>query len=86
MNWLPEGEAFNSKYFCEQLLPDLRATRPSHRKDSKKPMIILHMDNAKPSRAKLTVQKTAELRMTSVPHHSVSPGIAPSDLYQFSYL
>jgi hypothetical protein len=78
MNWLPEGQTFNSKYLCERLLPDLHATRPSHRKCWKKPVIILHMDSTNPHRSKIIVQKMAESKKTNVLHLSSSPDIAPS--------
>jgi transposase len=80
---LPEGETFNSKYMCERPLPDLRATRPFHRKGRTKPMIILHMDNTKHHRSKMTVQKIAESRMTSALHPPFSCDIAPPDFYLF---
>jgi hypothetical protein len=52
----------------------------------RKPMIIVHMDDAKHHRSKLTVHEMAEFRMTSAPHLPFRLNISPSGFYVFDYL
>jgi hypothetical protein len=49
-------------------------------------MIILHVNNAKPRRSKITVQKIAELRITSASSPPLSPNIARPDFHPFGDL
>jgi hypothetical protein len=46
----------------------------------------LHMDQAKPHRSKMSIQRAGQMGRILVPHSLSSPDIAPSDFFLFGYL
>jgi hypothetical protein len=74
-----------SKEFCKRMVLALPATLPSQWRRWKKPMMLRRMDNPIPPRSKMTVQRMAELRITSAPSLPFSLDIVPSHFYLFGH-
>ena len=79
--FLPEGEKVNPQVMCSVLssISGVLKTDATH-------PIWVHMDNARPHRAKTTQNKRLELHIQEAPHPPYSPDLAPSDFYLFGYL
>ena len=81
IDFVPEGVKINSDYFCG-VLDRLDRALPYQRQGT----VWLHMDNAKPHRAKKTQNKLKELGFSETPHPPYSPDLAPSDFWLFGRL
>jgi hypothetical protein len=78
MNWLLNGETFNSECWSKHIWADLWARRPFRRNGRKKSMIIIHTDGAKLHCPKILGQKMAELGTTNAPHPALGPNVVLS--------
>jgi hypothetical protein len=83
--WLPDGERFNSDYFCIHVLQPLAEIlyrgRDAH---SAKP--IVHFDNATLHRAARTEQCFVDSKFRHAPRPPYSPDISPCDFFLFEDL
>ena len=80
------NNTINKEVYCEQfdrLLAALVTKRPAlvNRKG-----VVFHQDNAKPHKAKMTIDKIRGMGWEVIPHPPYSPDIAPSDYYLFRSL
>ena len=83
---VPSGSQYNSHFFCDNVLADLKAnlTEGSRRKTLQG--YFLHLDNAPAHNARISQQAINDLRATRVPQPPYSPDIAPSDFFLFGHI
>lgn len=86
VNFLPEGESYDSEYFISNILEPLSNERQNIWAGSKRKKIWLHLDNSKVHNSILTSQKYNVLGFKRTPQPPYSPDIAPSDFYLFGFL
>ena len=77
VRFLPIGTTIDSHYCCELFRELARNTCPP---------LWVHMDNARPHRAKCTALVLEELEIVPLPHPPYSPDLAPSDFWLFGRL
>lgn len=83
VDFLPEGQKYNSEYFIDNILIPLRSEIDKKLKKKTQSKFYLHLDNCKVHTSKITSEKIKELDLIKVPHPPYSPDIAPSDFYLF---
>jgi len=76
--FLPQGSTVTADYFCG-VLERLVDALPHQASET----IWLHIDNARPHRARKTASKLKELGLTATPHPAYSPDLAPCDFWLF---
>jgi histone-lysine N-methyltransferase SETMAR len=86
IEFLPQGQNYNSQFFIETILPSIEMKMAEHRPRLGATGAHPHMDNAKPHRSKKSIEKGDEMGFVLVPHPPYSPDIAPSDFFLFGYL
>jgi histone-lysine N-methyltransferase SETMAR len=86
IEFLPQGQNYNSQFFIETVLPSIEMKLSQRRPRLRATGAHLHMDNAKPHRSKKSIEKAGEMGFVLVPHPPYSPDIAPSDFFLFGYL
>lgn len=79
---LPKGQTFTSDYFSQTILYSLRKNlfAMTGRRT------IIHMDNARPHRSKVTTAHLTQFDFRAAPHPPYSPDLAPSDFFLFGVL
>lgn len=81
IEWVPQGQTVNQKYYIEVLIKfreRVRKKRPGLRKDN---VWILHQDNAPAHNAFSVKQFLANKRIPVLEHPPYSPDLAPCDFY-----
>jgi histone-lysine N-methyltransferase SETMAR len=86
IEFLPQGQNYNSQFFIETVLPSIEMNLAQRRPKLRATGVHLHMDNAKSHRSKTSVQKIDEMGFVLVSHPPYSPDIAPSDFFLFGSL
>lgn len=81
VEFLPEGEVFDAHYMCK-VISSLTQCIPSRAKGQ----VWIHMDNARPHRAKIAQKALYDSGFLSAPHPPYSPDLSPCDFYLFGYL
>jgi hypothetical protein len=79
--WLPKDSTLDSPFFYEGVLSQLAQKMQPNSKKSGKPLILIHMDNARVGMARATQEKgdvSRFKRTLQLPH---SLDIAPSDFF-----
>jgi len=86
VDFLPEGQNFNSEYMTSTIIPKLVAKikETSTTKISYK--WFIHLDNSPVHNSKLTITSIENSGFTRLPHPPYSPDLAPSDFSLFGYL
>jgi hypothetical protein len=79
---LPAGQTFTSDYFSQTILYTLHKNL-SHMTARR---IVVHMDNARPHRSKVTSGYLTKFNFRPAPHPPYSPDLAPSDFFLFGAL
>jgi hypothetical protein len=82
---LEKSHKFKAGYYIAEILEPLSQWRSIEAAGNKRKLLV-HMDNACPHTAKLSIQYFNENRMKSAPHSPYSPDLAPSDFYLFGYI
>jgi transposase len=75
--------SFNAHYMVNTILTKLISNLYVDGRVQGGTRLTIHMDNAKPHNAKVTIQFIEDNRMKRLPHPAYSPDIAPSDFYLF---
>ena len=83
---LNPGEHFNAEYFQNEVLSDLTQLPYAISAKQNKKKFYVHFDNARPHKAKSTIQFCVENKFNIMPHPPYSPDLAPSDFFLFGYL
>ena len=81
LNFMPPGQTANASFFCnifQQIAHGLPAKRPAK--------VWIHMDNARPHRAKSSQNALTQNNLSTMPHPPYSPDLTPSDFYLFGHL
>ena len=86
IDFLPEGEKYNSSYFIENVLIPIHSKRSEMWKDSNRRLIWLHLDNSKIHNSIVSLKKTIELKFKRAPQPAYSPDISPTDFFMWSYV
>jgi hypothetical protein len=79
---LEKGRKFNTAYYRADILSLLSEWR-SIEADGNERKPIVHAENGRPHRAKVSTQFFEDNRMKPVPHPPYSPDLAPSDFHLF---
>jgi len=77
IRFVPDGATVTSEY-CIKLFQEIVAGTHSP--------TWVHMDNARPHKAKCTERAMKEMGLVPLPHPPYSPDLAPSDFWFFGYL
>jgi hypothetical protein len=83
---LPHGQKYNSHFFKEIILPSIVENLSLARPKLKATTVHLHIDNAKPHNAWLSLQKIEEYGFIRVPQPPYSPDLVPCDFFLFGHL
>jgi len=83
---LPHGTTYNAAYFCDTVVPNLRSEICTQRRRRTLRGIVIHMDNARPHNAKISVEALESIKAKRVEHPPYSPDLAPSDFFLFGVL
>jgi histone-lysine N-methyltransferase SETMAR len=86
VEFLPQGQNYNSHFFTEIILPSIVENLSVARPKLKATAAHLHIDNAKPHNSRLSLQKIEEYGFIRVPQPPYSPDLAPCDFFLFGYL
>jgi hypothetical protein len=86
IEFLPQGQNYNSHFFTEIILPSVVKNLSVARSKLKATAAHLHLDNAKPHNSQLSLQKIEEYGFIRVPQPPDSPDLAPCDFFFFGYL
>jgi hypothetical protein len=86
IEFLPQGQKYNSQFLTESILPSLVACLSGRHPKLKATAAHLHFDNAKPHESRLSIDKLEDCRFIRVPQLPYSPDLAPCDLFMFGYL
>jgi histone-lysine N-methyltransferase SETMAR len=82
---LPQGESFNSSYFCANIISPLAEQKDSYGYETHRRKVHIHFDNCKVHRSKKSTQCIDDNGFKKVPHPAYSPDLAPSDFFLFGY-
>jgi histone-lysine N-methyltransferase SETMAR len=82
---LLKGFKFNASYDVIQILDPLSKWRRTQVGRTNQQLIV-HADNARPHRARMTSQFMEQNLMQRAPHPAYSPDLAPSNFYLFGYV
>jgi histone-lysine N-methyltransferase SETMAR len=86
IEFLLQGQKYNSQFFTETIPPSLVARLSVRRPKLKATAAHLHLDNAKPHDARLSIEKMDEYGFIRVPQPPYSPDLAPCNFLLFGYL
>jgi histone-lysine N-methyltransferase SETMAR len=86
VEFLPMGQKYNSQLFTEMVLPSIEKKRAECRPKLRTTAAHLHVDNAKPHSAKMSIEKIEELGFILVPQPPDFPDLAPCDFFLFGDL
>jgi histone-lysine N-methyltransferase SETMAR len=79
--WLPKESILNSPFFYEEVLSSLAQKMQPFSKTTRKPLTLIHMDNARVYRARAIQEKLNVSRFNRTPQPPYRPDIAPSDFF-----
>jgi hypothetical protein len=79
--WPSNDNTLDSPFFCEEVLSPLAQKMQPSSKKSRKPLTLIHMDNARVHTAGATQEKLDVSQFKRTPQPSHSPDIAPSDFF-----
>jgi histone-lysine N-methyltransferase SETMAR len=86
IEFLPQGQNYNSHFFKEIILPIIVENLSIVRPKLKATAAHLHIDNTKPHNSRLSLQKIEEYGFVRVPQPPYSPDLAPCNFFLFGYL
>jgi hypothetical protein len=86
IEFLPQGQNYNSYFFTEIILPSIIENLSVARPKLKATAARLHIDNAKPHNSRLSLQKIEEYGFIRVRHPPHLPDLAPCDFFLFDSL
>jgi hypothetical protein len=86
IEFLPQGQNYNSHFFTEIILPNIVENLSVVRHKLRATAAHLHIDNAKLHNSRLSLQKIEEYGFIRVPQPPYPPGLAPYDFFLFGYL
>jgi hypothetical protein len=86
IEFLPQGQNYNSHFFMEIILPSMVENFPVARHKLRETAAHLHIDNAKLHDSPLSIQKIEEYGLIHVRQPPYPPGLAPCDFSLFGYL
>lgn len=86
IDFLPKGQNFNSQYMINYILKKLEISIKKIRPKMGLKGMMIHMDNAKPHKAKIVIDKINEFFLKPIDHPPYSPDISPCDFWLFGYL
>jgi histone-lysine N-methyltransferase SETMAR len=86
IEFLPEGQKYNSQFFAETILPSLVTRLSVRRPKLKATAAHLHLENAKPHNSWLSIEKMEESGFIRVRQPPYSPDLAPCDFFLFGCL
>jgi hypothetical protein len=86
IEFLPQGQKYNSQFFTETILPGLVARLSVRHAKLKATAAHLHFDNAKPHHSRMSIEKMEEYAFIRVSQPPYSPDLAPCDFFSFGYL
>jgi histone-lysine N-methyltransferase SETMAR len=79
---LPKRQKFNAYHYIDRILQSLLESCSTGRV----PGLIIHMDNARPNKARKALEFCRENRLEMAPHPPYSPNLAPSDFFLFGHV
>jgi histone-lysine N-methyltransferase SETMAR len=79
IEFLPQGQKYNSHFFTEIILPSVVENLSVARSKLKATADYLHVDNTKPHNCRLSLQNIEEYGFIRVPQPPYSPDLAPCD-------
>jgi hypothetical protein len=82
---LEKRRKFNAGYYITEILESLSQWRSIEAVGNEQKLLV-HADNARSHKAKLSTQYFNENRMKSAPHSPHSSHLAPSSFYLFGYV
>jgi hypothetical protein len=80
IEFLPQGQNYNSHFFTEIILPSIVENLSVARLELKATAAHAHTDNAKPHNSRLSLQNIEEYGVIHVPQPLNSPDLAPCAL------
>ena len=83
---LPPDATYDSTFFCQSILPNIKTGLCTGRRRRTLRGIILHMDNARPLNSKISRDAIEATKAKRVEHPPYSPDLAPSDFFLFGAL
>jgi hypothetical protein len=86
IEFLPQGQNYNSHFFMEIILPNIVENLSVARPKLKAAAAHPHINNAKPHNSRLSLQKIEECGFICVPQPLNSPDLAPCVFFLFGYL
>jgi histone-lysine N-methyltransferase SETMAR len=86
VEFLPMGQKDNSQIITETILPSIEKKLAECRLKLRTTAAHLHVDNAKPHTAKISIEKIEELGFIVVLQPPYSPDVARCDCFLFGYL
>ena len=84
--FLPKNNKFNSRFFIDVVLKELEDNVRKRRSKKGLRDCIIHMDNAKVHRSKISGEKLSSLGVIEMTQPPFSPDISPCDFYLFGKL
>jgi hypothetical protein len=82
--WLPKDSTLNSSFFCEEVLSTLAQKMQPNFKKTRKPLTLIHMDNARVHMARATQEKLDVFRFKGTPQPLCGPDIAPFHFFRLA--
>jgi hypothetical protein len=86
IEFLPQGQNYNSHFFTEIILPSSVKKPSIARPKLKGTAAHLHIGNTKPHHSRLSLQKIEEYGFICVPQPPYSPDLAHYGFFLFGYL
>jgi hypothetical protein len=86
IEFLPQGQNYNSHFFPEIILPSIVENLSVARPKLKATAAHLHIDNAKLHNSRLSLRKIEEYESIRAPQPTYSPDLASCDFFLFGYL
>ena len=83
---LKDGDSYNSKYFCANVLDSLLNSPLYDKAKNQKMRYVLHMDNSPVHNSKYTHFYIKDSGLSRADHPPYSPDLAPSDFWLFGTL
>lgn len=86
IDFLPQGQRFNTVYFIEHCLRPLARSLTEQRPVSGAEKVFVHFDNARPHTSKASKAAMKELGLRQMSQPPFSPDISPCDFFLFGAL
>jgi hypothetical protein len=84
--WFPKDSTLDSPFFCEEVLSQFAQKMRPNSRTTRKPLTLIHIDNARVYTARATQEKLDVSRFKRTPQPPHSPDIAPSELFLSGWL